>query len=61
MELIDRAKQDMDNKKDPFAIFLDLSKAFDTIDHTIMLKKLSHYGIHGTALLWFECLISRVT
>jgi hypothetical protein len=34
-------------------VFLDLKKAFDTVDHDIMIKKLEFYGIKNTALRWF--------
>jgi len=42
------------NSKHVLGIFVDLSKAFDTLDHRIMLDKLDHYGIRGNAKKLFE-------
>ena len=49
----------MENKKNSVCVLLDLSKAFDTIEHSIMLQKLELYGIRGTALIWFQSYLSN--
>ena len=44
----------LDNGKFACGIFVDLQKAFDTVDHIIILKKLEHYGIRGIGNSWFK-------
>ena len=48
----------LENKETSACVLLDLSKAFDTIEHTIMLEKLALYGIRGNALSWFKSYLS---
>ena len=44
----------LNDKQDCIAVFIDLAKAFDTVDHTNLIHKLSHYGVRGVELQWFE-------
>jgi retron-type reverse transcriptase len=54
IELTDKISKAIDEGKYTIGIFLGLSKAFDTVNHEILLKKLEHYGIRGNCLQWFE-------
>ena len=54
IELIDRIVTKMDKNDIPINVFLDLPKAFDTIDHNILQNKLAYYGLNGSALHLFK-------
>jgi retron-type reverse transcriptase len=43
----------------PTGIFLDFTKAYDVLNHKILLSKLNSYGIRGVANLWFESYLSH--
>ena len=49
----------MDTNEIPTNIFIDLSKAFDTIDHTILLNKLKYYGLNGPTRNLFQSFLSN--
>lgn len=53
IEMVDRISQAMDSNFYSAGVFIDLSKAFDTLDHKILLQKLEYYGVRGIALKWF--------
>ena len=58
--LIENVQSALDNKKFAYGIFIDLKKAFDTVDHNILLSKLNYYGMRGIANDWFKSyLINR--
>ena len=59
IQITEKIKETIDNKKYGCGIFIDLRKAFDTVNHEILLKKLNHYGIRGIALDWFRSYLSN--
>ena len=56
---MDQIYESFENDKYTVGIFIDLSKAFDTVDHAIILKKLEIYGIMGANLAWFRSYLTN--
>ncbi len=59
LEVTDGIISNMDRGLLTGAVYLDLKKAFDTVDHATLLKKLSHMGIRDVELKWFEDYLSN--
>ena len=59
IDLVNKITDAVNDDKYTAGIFLDLSKAFDTIDHTILLDKLDHYGFRGMTNDWFRDYLSN--
>lgn len=60
MLITNKIQKAIDKRIYSCGIFLDFSKAFDTVDHKILLGKLEYYGIRGIAKAWFcSCLSNR--
>ena len=58
-ELLGAVLKGQEKNENTAAIFLDLSKAFDTLDHSILFNKLELYGIRGTPLSWLKSYLSN--
>ena len=59
LSLVDYLINSFEDNKLACGIFLDISKAFDSIDHNILLSKLSIFGVGGNRLYWFMNYISN--
>ena len=59
INLTETIYESLNNKAHLFSIMIDLRKAFDTVNHEILVKKLQCYGIRGTQLNWFRSYLSN--
>ena len=59
IEIVENIRTCIENKNYGCGIFIDLKKAFDTVNHDILLLKLEHYGLRGKSLQWFSSYLTE--
>ena len=59
MDVHSKIVEAIENKKIACGVFLDFAKAFDTVNHDILLGKLEHYGIRGLSNKWFQSYLTN--
>ena len=59
IQLYDQICESFEQNKFTLGVFIDFSKAFDTVDHNILIEKLLHYGVKGNNLKWFSSYLTN--
>ena len=59
IEITEKIREALDKKHFAWGIFMDLQKAFDTVNYDILLDKLNYYGVKGISNMWFETFLKE--
>ena len=59
IQITESIRNSIDHNEFACGIFIDLKKAFDTVNHFILLSKLNHYGVRAKAYDWFQSYLSN--
>ena len=59
LDLVEEITTSLEQNKYTIGVFIDLKKAFDTVDHDILCKKLHFYGLHGVAQEWIQSYLEK--